>query len=718
MNSFKRISSVLGISSCLFFAISCTENSPRLFSDPRDLIDPVGGLSRSDYEGMRDLKSLQTPPEGKLPDPTKTDLNITAGVAEPPVPELAEILAAPKPPKIGATQLVSIAVSDDVPLKDVLIELARLADVDIEVDSGITGGVSFRAKDKPFNEVIERIADLAGLRYSVKNGVLRVERDTPFIQTYTLDMLNIDRSASGNIGLTSTGGGGDSGGSSSGASGGSTASSGSSSSGSSSSAGGSTSNTSSSNIILESKSDFWAKFDDSIKQILTYKPTRMTSLTTMAAQPAPSFTAPTAGVLDPNAPATAAAAATGVVADAAKPGAPPAAAVPAVPGAPAAPAAAGAAPAPAVPVTGPVTAPVNYGAPVTAPADGEPAQSTFYSLNRQAGTLMVAATERQHEIIRRFIKAIEANASSQVLIEAKIVEVTLNDTYQSGIDWNKFAVGNVAFTGAFDTVTATSDTAITPGSITVLSKKLFGTGVDLSAAVRLLDEFGTSRALSSPRLNAMNNQQAVLTFAENIVYFKVKIKVTAAVAGTGGSVGTPAIIEVNSEENRAPVGILLSLLPTINKDTDEVTLSVRPTLTRVTQYVTDPSFPIQIAVALNNLTTSSADADLIQKIKNTDSKVPQIETRELDSVLKVKSGQVMVIGGLLEDKISNMENGVPGVSRVPMFGNLFKSVDKVNTKKELIIFIRATIVDPHGNATDYNKALYNKFIQDPEPLKF
>jgi type II secretory pathway component GspD/PulD (secretin) len=214
----------------------------------------------------------------------------------------------------------------------------------------------------------------------------------------------------------------------------------------------------------------------------------------------------------------------------------------------------------------------------------------------------------------------------------------------------------------------------------------------------------------------MNNQQAVLTFAEKIVYFKVRIRVTAAVAGTGGSVGAPAIVEVNSEENHAPVGILLSLLPTINKETNEVTLSVRPTLTRVTQFITDPSFPIQVAVALNRL--NNTDAELIEKIRNTDSRVPQIETRELDSILKLKSGQVMVIGGLLEDRITNNDAGVPAVSDIPFFGNLFKSVEKMNTKKELVIFIRATIVDAHGNVTDSQKALYNKFIQDPDPLRF
>jgi general secretion pathway protein D len=98
--------------------------------------------------------------------------------------------------------------------------------------------------------------------------------------------------------------------------------------------------------------------------------------------------------------------------------------------------------------------------------------------------------------------------------------------------------------------------------------------------------------------------------------------------------------------------------------------------------------------------------------------VPQIETKELDSIVKIKSGQTLVIGGLLEDKISNNEGGVPYASEIPVFGNLFKSVNKSNSKKELVIFIRATIVGSSGSADPYDKGVYEKFIQDPRPLKF
>ena len=143
-----------------------------------DTIDTHLNLNRDDYIKMNTPKAKN----GEKP-------QLSINKSTPPVPKIADILAAPRPPKIGETKFVSIAVTDDVPLKDVLLELAKLADIDIELDAGITGGISFIAKDKPFNEVIERISNLTGLRYTMKNGVLRVERDNPYIKSYTIKFI-------------------------------------------------------------------------------------------------------------------------------------------------------------------------------------------------------------------------------------------------------------------------------------------------------------------------------------------------------------------------------------------------------------------------------------------------------------------------------------------------------------------------------------------------
>lgn len=647
--------------SCAFLTSSCDVS----ISDYKkmDPIDRDASFTRDDFKKMRDVDNVKKP---------EVSANL-ANVVEPPIPDLAEILAAPHKPKIGETQLVSLAVTDDVPLKDVLLEVARLAKIDIDVDAGIAGGVSLRATDRPFNEVIDRIADMAGLRYSMKNGVLRIERDTPYIKIYSLDLLNSERSSNGTI---SIGGGGAS------SSGGAAAAGGAAPSG-----GAGVSSGSSASITAKTDSDFWKKFSESIEQILKYKPAQLASSSAIATQAAsPKAPVPPIPPLDTSSPALSSGGASikpmqavGFDTEALAPS-PPAAA------------------------TGD-----SGGSSSTANKDG-----SFYVVNRQASTLTVSGTEKQHEMIKKFIDKIVANTSSQVLIEAKVVEVNLSDSYQSGINWTQFGSNNINFSGDLSK-DVTPSTSITNPVITLIQNGLFSSGADLSAAVNLLEEFGTTRALSSPRLNAMNNQQAVLSFVEGVPSFDIKIETTDPVYDANGRITTPAKISVTSTPKISQVGIVLNLQPSINDENKDVTLSIRPTITRLVKLVSDPGFEVAKATAI---ATVGANTDAGRALAGTHSEQPQIETRELDSIVKVKSGQTLVIGGLLEDKIINKDAGVPYVDEVPIFGNLFKAVDKKNTKKELVIFIRATIVGSNGSSDPYDKAVYEKFIQDPRPLKF
>lgn len=606
----KRTKQLFTAGFCLLLTAGCYGGGGLLDSEERDRIDPSLGLSRDDYRNLSDASTYVDPnnPEKQL------------NPAEPPVPDLAEILAAPQPPKIAASKLVSVAVTDDVPLKDVLIELARLADVDIEVDAGITGGVSFRAKDRPFNEVVERIADLAGLRYSMKNGVLRVERDTPYVQTYGLDFLNIERKTSSTTNLTTN-----------------VLSSGSGSSSSSGSGGLTTGSTT--KLDANSDSDFWKQFEGGIKAIMAYVPTSRTSSATVASQPTP-------GDYDEQ----------------------------------------------------------GLPAPLTSPAPAAPTATTsnsdiFYIINRQAGTLTVSGTEAQHNMIKSYLTKVEQNSSSQVLIEAKIVEVTLNDRFQSGIDWSQLGGSRVNFPFTFGGVDDSTNVA----TFSFSANDIGGWSFDLQSAVQLAQIFGTTRTLSSPRLHAMNNQQAVLTFAENTVYFTLDVQRETNTSGSG----SVSDITVNSTLNTVPIGIILTLQPSINVETDEITLSVRPTLSRITDTVNDPA----VAFLITQLDPSVSTAGL-------NSPIPVVEVRELDSILKLKSGQVMVIGGLMEDKSQDTDSGVPWLSEVPYLGNAFKGINKNRDLKELVIFIRATIVGSHGNVHPMDKAVYDKFSRDPRPLKF
>lgn len=593
----------IAFSACTLLLISaCSEHSDFAKSDP---IDRKLNLSRSDYENLSNPEALAK---------KKGGLEITAKTKTPPIPDIAPILAAPQPPKIGHAKLVSIAVTDDVPLKDVLIELARLADIDIELDAGIEGGVSFRAKERPFNEVIERLADLAGLRYSMKNGVLRVERDVPYIQNYSIDFLNIVRSSESTVNVAtdvlalansaSAGGGAEGGG------------------GGGSSAGFSTGSTSS--ITSSAEDDFWESLKTGIGQILAYQPPGRLSV----------------GAVDP---------------------------------------------------TNPQVQQAQQ-------AQGAAANEDKFVLNRQAGILSVSATQQQHDIIERFLGRLRANAGAQVLIEAKIVEVSLDDQFKSGISWDAIK-GN---TSVGVTYPSTFDAA----NVTTLRLGDGNFGIDLDAAIQLVEQFGTTRTLSSPRLHAINNQQAVLTFAENRIFFEVNVEREDDQIVNG--VLVPGSTTVNSTRRSVPIGIILNIMPSIDLKSNEVTLSVRPTLSRQVSTVVDPGS------ALVNQLILETDPNA----EGFTNEVPVVEVRELDSILKVKSGQVMVIGGLMEQTASNEDTGVPYMSSLPWFGNLFKTVDKKSTTRELVIFIRATIVGSQGNYHNTDRVLYDTYTQDPRPIKF
>lgn len=630
----KRIRASIVLGTCLALTSSCTGDKFNLFTPENpDIIDTSLKLTRNDYKNVNDIASY-----GKLDaSGAKTAIN----PAEPPIPDLAEILATPQPPKLGETQLVSVAVTDDVPLKDVLIELARLADVDIEVDASITGGISFRAKDRPFNEVIDRITNLADLRYTMKNNVLRVERDTPYVQTYSLDFLNLERASSSNVNIStsvlSSGGGS-----------------------------GGLSNGSSSTITAKEDNDFWKQFEESVKRILNYKESKRISEATMAEQPG-------------------------------------------------APVTAGSTPAPAAAQSAAAAASSGGG---SGSGSGGGLDGAFYILNRQASTLTISATDRQHAMLKEFIRRVKTNASAQVLIEAKVVEIALNDQFQSGIDWTKLQkVGTgLSFNGIkFGGVTDAANI----GTLAIAENNFLGIkNLDLTAAVQLAESFGTTRTLSSPRLHAMNNQEAVLTAADNEVYYT--LTVTAPTTTTTGTVSTtPTAPTVTSTLHTIPIGIILSIQPSIDTDTDEITMDIRPTLSRIVSTVNDPGVAItvaQIEATTPASLTGSALAAFQASLAGITSPVPIVEVREMDSVLKVKSGQVMVIGGLMQDIGTNTDTGIPYVSSIPWLGNLFKGVDRHSQVNELVIFVRATVVGTGNDVDQIDKSFYQKFTKDPHPI--
>jgi general secretion pathway protein D len=297
-------------------------------------------------------------------------------------------------------------------------------------------------------------------------------------------------------------------------------------------------------------------------------------------------------------------------------------------------------------------------------------------INAEAGMLSVKATSREHELIEAFVDKVLANARRQVMIEATIVEVTLNDQYQAGVDWSLLLrQGGSGFTVNQDLLGAITDGAI-DNSISSFSLGYFDPNLGdnaIAATVRLLREFGDARVLSSPRLMALNNQTAVLKVVEELVYFTVEV------TDKDSTVQQQGRTLIESEVHSVPVGLVMAVTPQISAN-DEVTLTVRPTISQKIDDAVDPG-PQLAAQALDG------DGEEITNL------VPVIRVREMESVLKLVDGQIGVLGGLMQDDIRTGNREVPGLARLPVLGDLFFNTDEVtNRKTELVVFLRPVVV--------------------------
>ena len=305
--------------------------------------------------------------------------------------------------------------------------------------------------------------------------------------------------------------------------------------------------------------------------------------------------------------------------------------------------------------------------------------------NPESGIITVRATGRQHEKIQELITLVMRNARRQVLIEATIAEVRLSRNYQQGINWAKLAGSGLSIGQAGTPVLPTTAAATFAGGLVVNYTNPTSKFGNIAGSVSLLETFGDVKVLSSPKLSVLNNQTAMLRVVDNNVYFIVSSTTTAATA-TSGPVTT-----YTTTVNTVPVGFSMSITPQINEN-DTVLLNVRPTITRLLTPATDPT----PGLAISN-------------------KIPQVSTREMESVLKIENNQIAVLGGLMQDELNNQTNGMPGLSDIPMAGNLFKNRNDTTSKTELVIFLRPVVIKDSSLDGDYSA--YKSNLPDANYLK-
>ncbi|KQV59429.1 type II and III secretion system protein [Duganella sp. Root198D2] len=565
------------------------------------------------------------------------------------IPEPVQQSAALAPPRPAARQETYSVSVHRVPVQSVLFALARDAGLNVDVHPAIDGTVTLNALDQTLPQLLARIGKQVDMRYELQGKNLLVLPDQPYWNHYKIDYVNIARSTNSSVSIAtqiSTTGGSAYGG-------GGTPSNPVPTAGSSLGSGGN--NNSTTSVANRSDNNFWYSLEKNIRDML--RPTTLND----------QLTDPLAQMREQaNAMMQQMQAGGGAAPEAGYPGAQASAAqARALVGGPAANTAFG-----------------NGGAPA-----GRNPPSVI--ANPEGGLLSVRATSRQHEKVQEFLDIIMSTAKRQVLIEATIIEVKLSDQYQQGINWarinsnGKLGQGQVGTTPLPSGVAPKSSAGVFIFDYANPTTR-FG---NITATIQLLESFGKVKVLSSPKISVLNNQTALLKVVDNSIFFT--LKVTPAVLTSTGTIATPATYE--SKVETVPVGFVMSVTPQISAE-DEVTLNVRPTITRIVDYVEDPNPELSK--------------------QNVKSRVPVIQAREMESILKIQSGQVAVMGGLMQDSVDNKKDSIPLLGSVPVLGNLFSYRNETASKTELVIFLRPVVVKDASLAGDYRSYRY---LMPPRP---
>ena len=544
------------------------------------------------------------------------------------IPPPARVSSFVPPPKPTVTLPTYSVVVNEVPVKELLNALARDTRQNIDIHPGLTGLVSLNAIDETLPSILERVARQVNLRVRQEGNTIVVSPDAPYMKTYRVNYVNVTRTVTSTVNVSGeVGGVGTGGASGGGASGGGGAG-----------GGGGGSRTT---VTSTTNNDFWEQLRDNIRAILQSTGRAAASADERARRAEEDKEARDEALKRADAVARA----------------------------------------------GPGAADLLRSAfPPSSRAAGTLQTSdtgTDVIVNPISGTISVQATDRQHQLIQQHLDNIISSVQRQVLIEATIVEVRLNDAYQGGIDFRRFtdtlAISTLgALTGPIGGVVTAVGGAIAgaaasaAGAATGASTGGFAaraSGSEFQANIRLLQQFGNVKVLSSPKVMAINNQTALLKHVDNIVYFEVQAQ--QGVTTASGTITAPTF---TTTAKTVAVGVVLGVTPQINED-GRVTLTVRPTVSRLLgDGKQDPNPSLcQGGVCIPN-------------------RVPEVQVREMESVLQVGSGQTVILGGLMEDDVSFVREQVPVLGNVPELGEAFKFRNERVAKRELVIFIRPTVV--------------------------
>jgi len=302
------------------------------------------------------------------------------------------------------------------------------------------------------------------------------------------------------------------------------------------------------------------------------------------------------------------------------------------------------------------------------------------TMNPGAGVILVRATPAELRQVTEYLRAVQVTIERQVMLEAKIVEVQLSKGSETGINWGAFRsqgidghaglINMAPGTTLTSTLLSNSNVSVTPGtgvSSSAAGKGFYGLAIqtpNFAALLSFLETQGNVQVLSSPRIAALNNQKAVLKVGSDDT-FVTSVTNNVTTSGNGNTVNSPTVGTKTYFS-----GISLDVTPQID-DTGTVMLHVHPAISVATT---------------KNLSLTLGDAGTYQ--------VPgvAISINETDSMVRVRDGQIVAIGGLMQQSGNTSTAGLPVLSDAPVVGNLFRYKSTSSVKRELVILIKPTVI--------------------------
>ena len=334
-----------------------------------------------------------------------------------------------------------------------------------------------------------------------------------------------------------------------------------------------------------------------------------------------------------------------------------------------------------------------------------PTEGRTIVINRESGLVVARAMPGELRSIADYLNGLQSSMDRQVILEAKILEVTLNDAFQAGVNWagiatdngHTFGAGVVGGADVFENGnTPQSGTALNvlPGNLGGITRSTVTSAIgggfvatvtanDFSAVIELLRAQGDVQVLSSPRVATLNNQKAIIKVGSD-EFFVTGIDSNTT---TGASTSTSQDVELTPFFS----GISLDVTPQIDQASN-IVLHVHPIVSEVqdqTKTITIQNQNQVLPLALSSV-------------------------RETDSIVRARSGQVVVIGGLMQQRNRDEDFGLPGLSSIPLIGNLFKQQRKGQLKSELVILLRPLAV---GLDTPASWDPKDHLTPPPEPMK-